>query len=298
MKMKTRLIKFFAVAAVIIVAAFFGYRAAACRITGEITFATLESSDREAGIYVYDAETENIREIKLDGYSSLSFAAKCQNGGFFCVGTAESDKNINVIKVKSDKVEQAVAVHTKPDRLESFLDGVLMISDGKLIYLDFKSEKSYTVAESVYETDGEYQMLSNGLKAIYRSGDRFCLLTGDSENAFAENEITDCAIPKDASMIAFADDEKLLLTDGNYKNYYYNIAENKLKSAPSVYSFSKNDELINNGKTALCEYSDSALGSGIYIIDMKTGLKRKMKSDISELYDSAYDFFWNSETGD
>ena len=296
--MKTRLIKILAVTAVIIVATFFGYRAAACRITEEITFATLESSDRESGIYVYDAKTENIHEIKLDGYSSLSFAAKCQNGGFFCVGTAESDKSINVIKVKSDKVEQAVAVHTKPDRLESFLDGVLMISDGKLIYLDFKSEKSYIVAENVYETDGEYQIISNGSKVIYRSGNKFFLLTLDSENAFVENEITDCAIPKDASLIAFADDRKLLLTDGNYKNYYYDIAENVLKNAPSSYSFSKNDGLINNGKAALCGYSDSALGSGVYIIDMKTGLKRKMKGDISELYDSAYDFFWNSETGD
>ena len=294
--MKTRLIKILAVTAVVIVAAFFGYRAAACRITGEMTFATLESSDRESGIYVYDAKTENIREIKLDGYTSLSFAAKCQSGGFFCVGTAESDNSINILKVKSDKVEQTVAVHTRPDRLESFLDGVLMLSNGKLVYLDFKSEKSYTVSESVYETDGEYQMLSSGSNAVYRSGDKFYLLTGDSENAFAKSEITDCTIPKDASLIAFANDGKLLLTDANYKNYYYDIAENALKNAPSAYSFSKNDGLINNGKAALCGDSDSTFGLDLYIIDMKTGLKKTVKGDISELFDSAYDFFWDSET--
>lgn len=270
--------------------------AGSSKVTGEIVFATENYGKSEAfDIYVYSVSTGNVERLSPDGYCDLRFAAKGDNDCFYCVGNSENG-DVNALKVNSDNlIEKSIKVEAIPDRMEGFLNGVLLVFNGRLVYLDFKTEELNLISEEIDKVDDEYQICATNSKAIFCSNGDYFLLQEDNLSNFSLSEIENCAITSNSCLVDFYGSDRLFFIGEDYNDYIYNVSDNKVKKAPSLISITKRSTTINGGKTIMISDIDSAFGSKLYFVDIRTGFKRAADNKVFELDDSAYDLFWREK---
>lgn len=283
-----------------------GLESVVCDIKGMVVFATFEQPDMPAGIYFYDGKTGDVSQLKLEGYTDLKYAAKCDENSFYCIGTNSNDNKMYALKVTSGKTEKSVLLGDSSvtvDALESYKNGILYIAEAVLYYVDFEASEKQIIWENIAKSDYYgYQLVANNSSALYCSENSVYLLK-DNEKIKLDTAL----LKGDVCLGAFVSDDEVSIelaehesnTDNasehtfniSFSEYIYNISTGKLKKAPFRLRFYTSNQVINNGKTVIENHMDSAFGCWTDIVDVKTGLKKKADDKLWHLSDSAYDMF-------